>query len=142
MNLRRIAYHTDYFIFAGGNTGIGKETIRALLQHNAKVYLAARSKEKADAAIADLKAATGKEALFLELDLASLASVKMAAEDFLRFGFSRCSAVRFEPEAVHSFLARSTYFTFCSTMRRTLPDLFALARTDIDATPAGLCSLP
>ncbi|KAM5535833.1 hypothetical protein V8D89_010451 [Ganoderma adspersum] len=70
-------------IVTGGNTGIGKETIKALLQHNAKVYLAARSKEKADAAIAELNAATGKEALFLELDLASLASVKKAAEDFL-----------------------------------------------------------
>ncbi|KAI1793118.1 NAD(P)-binding protein [Ganoderma leucocontextum] len=70
-------------IVTGGNTGIGKETVKSLLQHNAKVYLAARSKEKADAAISDLKAATGKEALFLELDLASLASVKKAAGDFL-----------------------------------------------------------
>ena len=51
------------------------------------MYLAARSKEKADAAISELKVATGKEALFLELDLASLASVKEAVEDFLRFDF-------------------------------------------------------
>ena len=51
--------------------------------HNAKVYLAARSKEKSIAAIASLKDATGKEADFLELDLTSLASVKRAAEEFL-----------------------------------------------------------
>ncbi|KAF7789133.1 hypothetical protein EIP86_000068 [Pleurotus ostreatoroseus] len=70
-------------IVTGGNTGIGKETIKALLQHNAKVYLAARSKEKAEAAIADLKDTTGKEAIWLELDLANLASVRRAAEEFL-----------------------------------------------------------
>ena len=65
---------------------MGKETVKALLQRNAKVYLAARSRSKADAAIKDLKEATGKDAIFLELDLANLASVKKAAEEFLRFG--------------------------------------------------------
>ena len=54
-----------------------------LLQRNAKVYLAARSRSKAEAAISLLKEATGKEAIFLELDLASLKSVKKAAEEFL-----------------------------------------------------------
>ncbi|KAI0642874.1 NAD-P-binding protein [Trametes meyenii] len=70
-------------IVTGGNVGIGYETVRALLQHNAKVYLAARNKTKAEAAIASLKEATGKEAIFLELDLSSLASVKKAAQEFL-----------------------------------------------------------
>lgn len=55
-----------------------------LLQHNAKVYLAARSKEKAEAAIEDLKKQTGKEAIFLELDLASFSSIRKAADEFLR----------------------------------------------------------
>ena len=83
---------------AGGNTGIGKETVKALLQHNAKVYLAARSKEKANATISELKAATGKEALLLELDLARLAAVKKAAEIFLRFGFSAWVLQRVSPK--------------------------------------------
>lgn len=56
---------------------------QALLQHNAKVYLAARSKEKAEKAIASLKEATGKEAIFLELDLGSLSAVKRSAGEFL-----------------------------------------------------------
>ena len=56
---------------------------QALLEHNAKVYLATRNKEKAAAALAELKEATGKDALFLELDLASLASVRRAAAEFL-----------------------------------------------------------
>lgn len=42
-----------------------------------------RNKEKADKAIAELKEATGKEAIFLELDLASLASVRKSAQEFL-----------------------------------------------------------
>ncbi|KAH9833153.1 NAD(P)-binding protein [Rhodofomes roseus] len=70
-------------IVTGGNTGIGKETIKVLLQHNAKVYMASRSPQKAEAAIAELKEETGKEAVFLELDLTSYASIHKAAEEFL-----------------------------------------------------------
>lgn len=53
------------------------------MQHNAKVYMASRNKEKAATAIASLRTATGKEAIFLELDLSSLASVKKSAQEFL-----------------------------------------------------------
>ncbi|KAI0783505.1 NAD-P-binding protein [Abortiporus biennis] len=70
-------------IVTGGNAGVGKETIKALLEHNAKVYMASRSFDKAKAAIEDLKAATGKEALFLQLDLSSLSAVRKSAEEFL-----------------------------------------------------------
>jgi NAD(P)-dependent dehydrogenase (short-subunit alcohol dehydrogenase family) len=59
------------------------------LTHNAKVYIAARSQEKVEAAIQDLKNSTGKEAIFLKLDLADLKSVKSAAEEYLRFVFRR-----------------------------------------------------
>ena len=45
--------------------------------------MASRSKDKAEKAIASLKEATGKEPLFLELDLADLSSVKKSAEEFL-----------------------------------------------------------
>ncbi|KAF8968801.1 NAD-binding protein, partial [Flammula alnicola] len=70
-------------IVTGGNSGIGKEIVRALLTHNAKVYLAARNPDKGKAAIEELKKDTGKEALYLKLDLASLNSVRNAAEEFL-----------------------------------------------------------
>lgn len=70
-------------IVTGGNAGIGKETCKALLEKNAKVYLAARSKSKADEAIKWLKSETnGKVPTFLELDLADLASIRRAAEEF------------------------------------------------------------
>ncbi|TFY70809.1 hypothetical protein EVG20_g2190 [Dentipellis fragilis] len=71
------------FLVTGGNTGVGKETIKALLQHNATVWLAARSSSKAKEAIADLKATTGKEAKFLQLDLSDLKSIKESARVFL-----------------------------------------------------------
>ncbi|KAF7290297.1 NAD-binding protein [Mycena chlorophos] len=71
-------------IVTGGNSGVGWETVKALLAHNAEVYVAARSKSRATEAIDTLEAATGKRAQFLQLDLADLASVKASAEDFLR----------------------------------------------------------
>ncbi|KAJ7472410.1 hypothetical protein B0H11DRAFT_2038909 [Mycena galericulata] len=70
-------------VVTGGNSGLGKETVRALLQHNAKVYLACRSRTKAEAVISELQTLTGKTAIFLALDLANLSSVKSAAEEFL-----------------------------------------------------------
>ncbi|CAE6423434.1 unnamed protein product [Rhizoctonia solani] len=69
-------------IVTGGNAGVGKETCKALLNKNAKVYLAARSKSRADTAIEWLRSETnGKEPIFLELDLANLASIRKAVED-------------------------------------------------------------
>ena len=103
-------------VVTGGNSGIGKETVKvrlslhilfllfsastlhpspslpcpsidsltraqALITHSATVYILARSPAKAAAAIADLKASTGKEARFIECDLARLASVRSAAEE-------------------------------------------------------------
>ncbi len=71
-------------IVTGANTGIGKVTARVLAAAGHHVILACRSRERAQAAIDDIRAATGSEALeFLELDLASLASVRAAAEAFL-----------------------------------------------------------
>ena len=76
-------------IVTGGNTGIGRETVRALLKKNAKVYVAARSREKAEKAIKEELSIMEKEggrgeAVFLELDLGDLKKVKRAAEEFVR----------------------------------------------------------
>ncbi|KAA1473086.1 NAD-P-binding protein [Dentipellis sp. KUC8613] len=70
-------------VVTGGASGVGKETMKALLIHGAKVYIATRSEVKAKAAIEQLQAETGKEALSLHLDLADLPSVRKAAEEFL-----------------------------------------------------------
>jgi len=52
---------------------------------NAKVYVACRDKTKGENAIRDLKESTGKEACFLQLNLANLKSVKASGEEFLRY---------------------------------------------------------
>ncbi|KIK55256.1 hypothetical protein GYMLUDRAFT_264219 [Collybiopsis luxurians FD-317 M1] len=63
-------------IVTGSNTGIGKVVAEQLLKHNAKVYMAVRSQEKAEAAIEELKEKTGKEAIFLKLDLSDLTTIR------------------------------------------------------------------
>ncbi|KAF7323749.1 Fungal peroxidase [Mycena kentingensis (nom. inval.)] len=71
-------------LVTGGNSGVGYETVKQLLLKNATVYLAARSDERAPAAIAKLQTETdGKKAIFLKLDLGDIPSVRRAAEDFL-----------------------------------------------------------
>lgn len=74
------------YIVTGSNTGIGKELARMLYGRNAKVYIAARSKEKADRAIQAIERAapTSTGALaFLHLDLSDLDKVKTSAQSFL-----------------------------------------------------------
>ena len=73
-------HHTNTHV----KIGIGKETAKALLSHNANVYIAARSREKTDLAIADLKQATGRDAHFIQCDLSDLHSIKAAVQDFTR----------------------------------------------------------
>lgn len=67
--------------------GVGKETAKVLLQHNAKVYIACRSLDRAKEAAEDLKRITGKtdsELAILQLDLADFASIKTAVDEYLR----------------------------------------------------------
>ncbi|TDL19930.1 NAD-P-binding protein [Rickenella mellea] len=70
-------------IMTGGNSGLGLEATKVLLNHGAKVYMATRNKEKAQDAIKEIARDTGKEPIFLQLDLADLDSVKRAADEFL-----------------------------------------------------------
>jgi retinol dehydrogenase 12 len=75
------------FMVTGGNTGIGRATAAGLASRGGRVYLACRSPDKGHAAVADIVAATGNDAVaFLPLDLASLASVRQCAERFLALG--------------------------------------------------------
>jgi NAD(P)-dependent dehydrogenase (short-subunit alcohol dehydrogenase family) len=70
-------------LVTGANTGIGKETVLQLAKHNpAKLYLAARTEAKARDAIKSIKTAISKpvDIEYLPLDLASLKSVREAAE--------------------------------------------------------------
>src|SRR5215471_5291091 len=68
-------------VVTGSNSGIGYEAALALAQHAAAVVLACRDLERAEGAAARIRAAApGATVSTLELDLASLASVRRAAE--------------------------------------------------------------
>jgi retinol dehydrogenase-12 len=75
------------FLVTGGNTGIGLATASSLAARGGRVRIACRSREKGDAAVAGIVAATGNDAVsFLRLDLADLASVRAAADAYLATG--------------------------------------------------------
>lgn len=70
----------------GSSSGVGKQLAQILYSHDTKIYIATRSIEKADKAIADIKAAFPKsngKLIFLYLNLDDLTTVKKSAEDFL-----------------------------------------------------------
>jgi retinol dehydrogenase 12 len=74
------------YLVTGGNSGIGKELAQFLYSKNGRVYIAARSKEKAMEAIDSIKKAvpaSDGEMVFLHLDLADLKAVKASATEFL-----------------------------------------------------------
>ncbi|KAI1320751.1 hypothetical protein F5Y16DRAFT_389574 [Xylariaceae sp. FL0255] len=74
------------YIVTGANTGVGKELSSMLYSKNAKIYVAARSKPKAEAAIADIQSqhpSSKGQLSFLSLDLADLTTIKSSAEQFL-----------------------------------------------------------
>uniref|UniRef100_A0A3B4ZC54 Dehydrogenase/reductase SDR family member 13-like n=1 Tax=Stegastes partitus TaxID=144197 RepID=A0A3B4ZC54_9TELE len=72
-------------IITGGNTGIGKATALHLARRGGRVILACRNRDKAAAAITEIQQETGNsEVLYMQLDLASLKSVRCFAETFLK----------------------------------------------------------
>ena len=75
------------FLVTGANTGIGRATAAALARQGGRVYIASRSREKGEEAVAGIKASTGNEAVwFLPLDLADLDSARACAAAFLATG--------------------------------------------------------
>jgi NAD(P)-dependent dehydrogenase (short-subunit alcohol dehydrogenase family) len=75
------------FLITGANTGIGKETARALASRGARVHIACRSEDKGRNAIEEIAAQTGSRELgLLLLDLGDLESVRACAQEFLARG--------------------------------------------------------
>lgn len=77
------------FIVTGGYSGVGYELVTILYRAGAKVYLAGRSEEKANAAIAEIKALSTQEnssevgeIVFLNILLDDLTTIKPAVEKF------------------------------------------------------------
>ncbi|EOR01391.1 hypothetical protein J056_004177 [Wallemia ichthyophaga EXF-994] len=70
-------------IVTGASSGIGKDTARALLHHNADVYIGGRNKSKIESVIDELRNETGKTAQPFLVDLSDFDSVNNAAHEFL-----------------------------------------------------------
>ncbi len=72
-------------VVTGANGGLGLETTRELARKGAHVVMAVRNQQKAQGALADIRASVPDAALQLvSLDLGSQASVRAAAEQILR----------------------------------------------------------
>jgi len=74
------------FIITGGYAGCGFELAKTLYQSNGTVYVAGRSRTKADSAMQRLRSENPRSKgriAFLEVDLADLSTIKPAVDTFL-----------------------------------------------------------
>ncbi len=87
--LSGVDLHGKRILVTGASAGLGVETARSLAAHGANVIGAARDLAKAEAATAQIRkdaAANGGSFEVVELDLASLASVRKCADELLQKG--------------------------------------------------------
>ena len=71
-------------LITGANSGIGKAVATALARRDWHVFATARSAERGQAAVSEIRQESGSNAVeLLELDLSSFASVRRAAAEFL-----------------------------------------------------------
>ncbi|TNN01424.1 hypothetical protein fugu_010806 [Takifugu bimaculatus] len=72
-------------VVTGSSSGIGKATALALAKRGARVILACRSQERAEAAAFDIRRESGNaQVVVMRLDLGSLTSVRRFAASFLK----------------------------------------------------------
>ncbi len=70
-------------VVTGSNSGIGKETARALARMDANVVMVVRNRERGEQARAEIAKTTGNNALELMIcDLSSVQEIRRFAEEF------------------------------------------------------------
>ena len=75
--------HGKTVLITGGNAGIGLATAKALVGRGAEVVITSRDAERGAGAVRSVEQATGKRAAVMALDLASFASIRGFAAEFL-----------------------------------------------------------
>ena len=76
-----------YLSIIGANTGIGKVIATDLARRGARVIICCRDMKRANAGLADIKKDSGSDLVeILQLDLASLKSIRQSAEILLEKG--------------------------------------------------------
>jgi NAD(P)-dependent dehydrogenase (short-subunit alcohol dehydrogenase family) len=81
-------------LITGGNAGIGKAAAIQLARGGARVVIACRSAERGEPAVADIRRASGSEAVSLvRMDLSSRRSILEGCEAFRRAGNARLDAL-------------------------------------------------
>jgi NADP-dependent 3-hydroxy acid dehydrogenase YdfG len=79
--------------FTGGTGVLGESMVKYLASHGAKVAVLARSKEKGDKLVEEVKE-KGNEAMFLVTDVTNETILKQNAEDIIeqccRWKYARC----------------------------------------------------
>ena len=74
-------------LVTGGSGGIGKETALGLARQGATVVLTSRDRGRGEAAVADIKARSGNQAVsMMAADLSSQASIRQLAQEFIATG--------------------------------------------------------
>jgi len=82
---RMSSHEGKTYVITGANAGAGFEAAKLLAKHGAEIIMASRNPTKVDAAITAIKNEVGSDAKLtrIDLDLASLKSVRAAAEQIL-----------------------------------------------------------
>lgn len=84
-NSDTLIYFAPFFFFAGGNSGVGKDSAIALAMRGARVIIACRDADKAEKAVREIKLRSRSlNVLHMELDLANLRSVREFCKSFLQ----------------------------------------------------------
>jgi len=74
-------------LVAGGNAGIGRSAAQSLAERGATVHIVCRSREKGEAAVAEIKTATGNDDVHLHVvDLGSIGQVQAFTKSFAASG--------------------------------------------------------
>ena len=126
------------FLVTGGNTGIGYSTCLHLAGHSARVYMGARSPEKAAQSIAEIqKIYPEADVRPLILDHTSLASVTAAAETFKGtekhlHGLVNCAGIMATPYSLtqdgHEIQWQTNYLAHWYLTNQLLPVLLETAK--------------